>query len=99
MANEVYAIVFEWPDYSQNYTYGKIPRQTKGFFTEGVLKHIGMDILRPLPRTKENNYIVVVSTDRYSELTKAIPDFKKISQQSVTPPWSTMWGITVFRPT
>lgn len=35
-----------------------------------------MDILGPLPRTKQGNQSVVVMTDRYAKLTSAIPTSK-----------------------
>ena len=52
---------------------GKKQHKTKLFPPTGPLDDIAIDLLGPLPRTKNGNSFIAVITDRYSKLTRAIP--------------------------
>lgn len=41
------------------------------FFADAPIEFIGMDILEPLPKIKQDDQFVVVMTDRYTQLTKS----------------------------
>lgn len=77
MAKVVYGTVCDCCSCAQNLTHGRRERQHKQFFSESSLEYFGMDILGPLPKTKHDTQVVVVMTDRYNELTKAILSSKK----------------------
>jgi Integrase zinc binding domain len=43
------------------------------FPAKGPLESVAMDILGPLPRTKQGNRFLLVIADRFSKVTKSIP--------------------------
>lgn len=70
MANKFYVTVHDCPYYEQFCTHKNQKRQLKMIFSDGPPKYIGMDILRPLPRTKQSKKLFAVTIDRYNKLTK-----------------------------
>lgn len=81
IANTAYATVRDRRSRVQNRTHGKHQRQLKLFLPEGSLEYIGMEILGPQPKTKQSNLFVVVMTDLYNKMIKAISTTKKIVTQ------------------
>ena len=51
----------------------KKQHKTKVFPPSGPLDDIAMDLLGPLPQTRNGNQFILVITDRYSKLARAIP--------------------------
>lgn len=45
-------------------------------FASGLLEQVVRSILSPLPRTLKGNQCVIVLTDRFSKLTRAVPTRK-----------------------
>ena len=77
MANDVYETVqrCESCAATRGTQYTK-QKHLRLFPANGPLEFVAMDILGPLPKTKQGNQFVVVLTDRYSKLTRAIPTGK-----------------------
>lgn len=42
-------------------------------FPEGPLEYVGMAILGPIPKTKEGIQLLVVMTEKYKKLIRAVP--------------------------
>ena len=74
MANDAYATVKSCRSCNKNRgTAAKHQKLLKLFPASGPLEFVAMDLLGPLPKTKRGNTFVLVITDRYSKLTRAIP--------------------------
>lgn len=71
-ANGVYDTVRDCRFCAQIRTHDKLQWQLERFFPEGPLKYIDMVVLGLLLKTKQDNHLVVVMTDVYTMLTKAI---------------------------
>lgn len=72
MANDVYATVRDFRSCSMNRINGKRQRQVRLFELYVPLDSVCMDIIEPLPKKKTGNKFVVVTTDRYTKLKRAI---------------------------
>ena len=51
---------------------GTMQNLTKFFQPSGPLKNIAIDLLGPLSKTRNGNKYIVVISDRYSKLTRAV---------------------------
>lgn len=72
MVKEINSSVSDCHSCAQIHTLCNSQRQLNMFFLEASLKNIGMDILRPLPRTKQAIQFVLVIMNRYTKPTKLI---------------------------
>lgn len=69
--------------------------QLELFPPAGPLEFFAVHILGSLPRTKTRNQYVVIITDRYSKLTRALPTAKPTSTQVTHIPSMTLWFSSV----
>lgn len=76
MANDVYIYVKRYQTCRKHRKNPTNQRLMQLFLREGQLEFVSMDILGPLPNTKTGNKFIVVMTDHYSILTRAIPTKK-----------------------
>ena len=76
MANDINNTVERCPSCLKHRPHPVHQRHLKLFPAKGPLEYIAIDILGPLPRTKTGRQYVVVITDRYSKLTRAVPTAK-----------------------
>lgn len=77
MANEVYNTVSNCVAYAQNCGRKRLKRKMQLLLADGPLELVAIDILVSLPRTLNRNQHVIVMTERYVKLTRAIPAKKK----------------------
>lgn len=73
MANYVYVLVDKCQSCRQHRGNSAHQRKLKLFPAEGPLYFFSIDILGPLPKTKRVNQHIIVNTDRYRKLSRAIP--------------------------
>lgn len=72
MSGDNYATVKDCCFCVQNRTNVELQRQLKLLFPEGPLEYIGVDILRPLLKSKERNQFLFMRTVGYAKLKMAI---------------------------
>ena len=74
MGNDVHAVARDCRSCAQmRGTRYKHQKYLKLFPAAGPLEFVAMDLLGPLPKTKSGHVYVLVITDRFSKLTRAIP--------------------------
>lgn len=96
MATNVYRAVRDGFECAQNMTWDKSWRPLQLFPASGPLEFVAIDILRPSPKTLNAKQYVLVMTDFYSNLTRAIPMCKKITSRISSPfinSWIMPYGI------
>lgn len=76
MAQDVQQIVAQNNSCVRNGSRHRNKRHLQHFPASRPLEFIAMDILEPLPETMQGNQYVVIITDRYSKLTRAIKTSK-----------------------
>jgi len=67
------------------------------FPANGPLEYVSIDILGPLLRTRRGNRFLLVISDRYSKLTRAIP-LSRITAQSVARAFAEQWAFVYGPP-
>lgn len=73
IANDVYRTVGSYSECTRNRVEHKLKRQLQLYFESGPVESFALKILGLLRRTAEGNRYVTTMTDRYSELTRALP--------------------------
>jgi len=68
----------------------------KLFPASGPLEYVAIDILGPLPRTKQGNQYLLVIADRFSKLVRTVP-LKRITALSVAQAFANEW-VCVYGP-
>lgn len=79
MANELYTTVAQCVSCVKNRNRLRHKRRLQLFMAVGPLDVVAMDILGPLLKTQQGNQYIVMITDKYSKLTRAIPNSKILS--------------------
>lgn len=102
MANDVYATVYACKSCARNNPRYKRQRPLQVFPPSESLDFIAMDILDPLPRTRNGNQKVVVTTYWYVKLKRAIPTAKTTATYDTNvffQNWVTPYSILKYFPT
>lgn len=73
VANDVYATVYKCCFCAQTLMHVKKQKKLKTLFPDEPLAYVGLQILEPLPKKKQNSQFFVVMKDLYTNLTKAVP--------------------------
>lgn len=76
VANDAYATVDDCTSCARNRHIAKTQRKLRLFSATEPLEFVAIDILGPLPKTANGNQYIIVMTDRFSKLTKALPTAK-----------------------
>lgn len=79
IANDVYKTISTCSTCAWNSALPKLIKELQLLPTNGPLKFVAIDILGPLPRTRNENQYVIVMTDKYSKLTRAMQTGKTSS--------------------
>lgn len=75
----------------------KVPKAAKAVFLIGPLAYVGMDILGPLPKAKQDNKFIVLMTGRCTKLTRALPATERNATTVaaiILERWVSTYGIT-----
>lgn len=76
LANDVYGTVRDSRAWGHNHTDGKRQQHLNHFIREGQLGYMCMDVLAPLPKSKQGNQYLVMMTDRNTKFTKPRPTLR-----------------------